>query len=192
MEAMTATRQYPNHCFGPGHQQAGSVLIISLMLLLMLTIIGVTAMNNVTLEERMAGNLLDANLAFQAAESALRDGENWLSPLPTSPAECTATPPAACTTIWKQGNLSGLQNQDYSWWNTSGRDYLTAATDELSGVSRDPKFIIEYNTFVRDSLVVGQGTTITGRDFYLVTSRAEGGSITAVSVLQSSFVKRFN
>jgi len=168
------------------------VLIISLMLLLLLTIIGVTAMNNVTLEERMAGNLRDADLAFQAAEAALRDGENWLSPLPISPAECTGTPPDACATVWKQGILNNLQNEDYSWWNTTGRDYLTAAANEFSGVTRDPVFIIEYNTFVRDSLVVGQGSTVTGRDFYLVTSRAEGGSATAISVLQSSFVKRFN
>ena len=87
--------------------------------------------------------------------------------------------------------MNGLQNQDYGWWNTSGRDYLTAATNEFGGVIQDPKFIIEYNTYVRDSLVVGQGA-VTGRDYYLVTARAEGGSDRTVSVLQSSVVKRFN
>jgi type IV pilus assembly protein PilX len=167
------------------------VLFISLMLLLMLTILGVTAMNNVTLEERMAGNLRDTDLAFQAGEAALRDGENWLAPLPLRPAECTTSPPSACATVWQQGMLNGLQNQDYAWWNTSGRDYLTAATNEFGSVVQDPKFIIEYNTYVRDSLVVGQGA-VTGRDYYLVTARAEGGSDKTVSVLQSSVVKRFN
>ncbi|MFV1972118.1 MAG: PilX N-terminal domain-containing pilus assembly protein [Thiohalobacterales bacterium] len=191
MTTVTATRQHRNRRPGPGRQQAGAVLFISLMLLLMLTIIGMTAMNNVTMEERMAGNLRDTDLAFQAGEAALRNGENWLSPLPIRPGECTITPPSACATVWQQGMLSSLQNKDYSWWNTSGRDYLTAATDEFDGVVQDPKFIIEYNTYVRDSLVVGQ-SMVAGRDYYLVTSRAEGGSDTTVSVLQSSIVKRFN
>jgi len=191
MKPVTATRQYRNPGYSPGRRQTGSVLFISLMLLLMLTILGVTAMNNVTLEERMAGNLRDTDLAFQAGEAALRDGENWLAPLPLKPAECTTLPPSACTTVWQQGVLSDLQNQDDTWWTTSGRDYLTSATNEFTGVAQDPKFIIEYNTYVRDSLVVGQNT-VTGRDFYLVTARAEGGSDKTVSVLQSSVVKRFN
>ena len=191
METVNTTRQHRNRSPGHGRRQAGSVLFISLMLLLMLTILGVTAMNNVTLEERMAGNLRDTDLAFQAGEAALRDGENWLAPLPLRPAECTTSPPSACATVWQQGMLNGLQNQDYAWWNTSGRDYLTAATNEFGGVIQDPKFIIEYNTYVRDSLVVGQ-STVTGRDYYLVTARAEGGSDKTVSVLQSSVVKRFN
>ena len=175
---------------GPGRRQAGSVLFISMMMLLLLTIIGVTAMNNVTLEERMAGNLRDSSLAFQAAEAALRDGENWLSPLtlPARPPVCTDAPPSACTAVWQQSVLSDLQSQDYSWWETSGRDYQTAADNEFSGVINDPKYIIEFNTFVRDSLVVGNNA---GRDFYLVTARAEGGSDKTISILQSSFVRRF-
>ena len=191
MKTMTTTRQHRSRHPGTGRQQAGAVLFISLMLLLMLTILGVTAMNNVTMEERMAGNLRDTDLAFQAGEAALRDAESWLAPLPVQPAECTTPPPSACTTVWQQGVLSNLQNQITTWWNTSSRDYLTAATNEFGGVIRDPKFIIEYNTYVRDSLVVGQ-STVTGRDFYLVTARAEGGSDKTVSVLQSSVVKRFN
>ena len=191
MKTVNTTRQHRSRRPGPGRQQAGSVLFISLMLLLMLTILGVTAMNSVTLEERMAGNLRDTDLAFQAGEAALRDAENWLAPLTILPAECTTTPPSACATVWQQGVLSGLQNQSDSWWNTSGRDYLTAATNEFGGVIQDPKFVIEYNTYVRDSLVVGQ-STVTGRDYYLVTSRAEGGSDRTISLLQSSVVKRFN
>lgn len=191
MNTSPATSQPRTRSSAPARQQSGSVLFISLMLLLMLTILGVTAMNNVTLEERMAGNLRDTELAFQASEAALRDAENWLSPLPVRPGECTVTPPSACATVWQQGMLSGLQNEDYDWWNTTGRDYLTAATGEFGGLVRDPKYIIEYNTWVPDSLVVGQGAT-TGRDYYLVTSRAEGGSDKTISVLQSSVVKRFN
>ncbi|MCX7100437.1 MAG: PilX N-terminal domain-containing pilus assembly protein, partial [Methylobacter sp.] len=58
---------------GKAINQSGAVLIISLIMLLLLTLIGTTAMQTSTLEEKMAGNLRDRDIAFQAAESALRD-----------------------------------------------------------------------------------------------------------------------
>ena len=58
--------------------QAGVVLVVSLIILLLLTIIGLSAMQTTALEEKMAGNLRDKSLAFQAAESALRAAEDSL------------------------------------------------------------------------------------------------------------------
>lgn len=60
-----------------GNRQTGSALFLSLVFLLLLTLLGVTAMESGTLEEKMAGNSRSRNVAFQAAESALRDAE-WL------------------------------------------------------------------------------------------------------------------
>ena len=51
------------------NRQSGVVLLVSLMLLLMLTILALTATNRSTLQERMAANSQDSNLAFQAAEA---------------------------------------------------------------------------------------------------------------------------
>ena len=51
------------------NRQRGVVLLVSLMLLLMLTILALTATNRSTLQERMAANSQDSNLAFQAAEA---------------------------------------------------------------------------------------------------------------------------
>jgi len=56
--------------------QRGSALIISLVILLVLTLIGITGMQTTVLEEKMSGNFRDKNIAFQAAESAMRDAEN--------------------------------------------------------------------------------------------------------------------
>lgn len=53
----------------------GAVLLVSLVMLLLLTLIGLAGMRMVQLEERMAGNLRDRQTAFQAAEAALRAGE---------------------------------------------------------------------------------------------------------------------
>jgi len=55
--------------------ERGAVLLVSLAMLLLLTVIGLAGMRMVQLEERMAGNLRDRQMAFQTAEAALREGE---------------------------------------------------------------------------------------------------------------------
>jgi len=68
----------------PGRRQGGAVLIVTLMFLVILTLLGVTAMTSTTMEERMAGNTRDSAIALQAAESALRDARRDISNLPVS------------------------------------------------------------------------------------------------------------
>ena len=56
-------------------KQRGAVLAVSLILLLVITLIAVSSMQGTVMEEKMAGNNLDRNLAFQATESAIREAE---------------------------------------------------------------------------------------------------------------------
>lgn len=65
------------------HRERGAVLIVALLFLVMLTLLGVTAMTSSTMEERMAGNARDNSVAFQAAEAALRDAKRDLDSYPT-------------------------------------------------------------------------------------------------------------
>jgi Tfp pilus assembly protein PilX len=58
------------------------VLIVSLLFLVILTILGITAMSGTTLEHRMAGNTRDLAIAMQGAESALRDAHRDVNPRP--------------------------------------------------------------------------------------------------------------
>ncbi|BCX81037.1 type IV pilus assembly protein PilX [Methylomarinovum caldicuralii] len=60
--------------------QTGAALIVGLVMLLVMTVLGVAAMQTNLLEEKMAGNYRDQNLAFQAAEAALRDAEADITP----------------------------------------------------------------------------------------------------------------
>ncbi|MEO4047230.1 PilX N-terminal domain-containing pilus assembly protein [Pseudomonas sp. CAU 1711] len=73
-------------------RQDGMALFVSLIFLLLLTIIGVAAMQNAGLQEKMAGNVKIKNETFQLAERALREGENFIA----APANESAL--AACTT----------------------------------------------------------------------------------------------
>ena len=56
-------------------REQGAVLAIGLIILVIMTLLGVTAMTTTSLENKMAGNLKDWNLALQAAEAGLRDAE---------------------------------------------------------------------------------------------------------------------
>lgn len=55
--------------------QGGFVLISAMLFLVVLTILVISMMRTSILEERMISNARDWNVAFQAAESALRDAE---------------------------------------------------------------------------------------------------------------------
>ncbi len=57
------------------HAQRGAVLIMALVLLLAMTLLGLTGVRTIVQEEKMAAATQDRNLAFQAAEAALREGE---------------------------------------------------------------------------------------------------------------------
>ena len=78
--------------------QRGVALFISLVLLLVLTIIGVSAVQTTSMEERMARNTHDSVLAFEAAEVALRTGETFLRNNVNSTALFT---PAGNNGLWK-------------------------------------------------------------------------------------------
>jgi len=60
-------------------QQRGIVLVVGLVMLVSLTLIGVTAMKSTTLDERIAANTQFKAIAFQVAESVLSDAASWES-----------------------------------------------------------------------------------------------------------------
>lgn len=51
--------------------QSGAVLVVAMILLVVLTLLGVTAMNTTSLQERIASNTQEQVHAFQAAETGL-------------------------------------------------------------------------------------------------------------------------
>ena len=59
--------------------QEGFVLIVGLVILGLLTMLALSSMRDSTVQEKMAGASRDSGLAFQAAESALRDAENCIT-----------------------------------------------------------------------------------------------------------------
>jgi hypothetical protein len=56
--------------------QSGAVLFVALIMLLLLTLLGVTAMQVTVLQERMAGNLRTQQQAFENTEWRITDAQN--------------------------------------------------------------------------------------------------------------------
>ncbi|MDQ2068807.1 pilus assembly PilX family protein [Natronospira bacteriovora] len=72
---------YPRPRLTAPRQQRGAALLFSLIILLLLTVIGVTALQTTTLQERMAGAQRDRYIAFQVAEATVREVERFLDQL---------------------------------------------------------------------------------------------------------------
>lgn len=60
-------------------KQQGFVLAVSMIFLVIMTVLAITAIRRTTLDEAVAGNLRAQNVAFQAAEKALRYCESVLN-----------------------------------------------------------------------------------------------------------------
>jgi type IV pilus assembly protein PilX len=182
----------------PRHQQ-GVALIISLLVLLIMTVIGVSAMQTTTLEERMAGNLRNSNLSFQAAESALRAGEDMLSEtsLPGDPSLDGSTgywddhnnldDPATPQPWWL--------DKDANWWKTTGvvGGVYEFDTATLSGISDNPRFVLELVSEQPDDLgVESYEASPPPTTYSRVTARAEAGpNGESVTYLQSIFARPY-
>lgn len=156
--------------------QGGTVLVVSLIILLLMTLIGITAMNTTGLEEKMAGNSRDRNFAFQAAESALREAENTIQISCTKPSSC----PGLALTPLDSLDFTTMTNAN---WVTNGIEYGTAAKD-IAEVTADPRYIIEALPFVSDSN--DPGKPFPGSSYYRVTARGTGSSNGATVILQAT------
>ncbi|WPO99330.1 PilX N-terminal domain-containing pilus assembly protein [Pseudomonas sp. HR96] len=75
-------------------QQSGLVLVVALIFLLLVTLIGVSSMQNATMQEKMAGSVTLKNLSFQLAEATLRVGENAVASSTYKLTQCSGA--AAC------------------------------------------------------------------------------------------------
>ena len=124
-------------------KQTGAALIVSLLMLTIMTMIGVTAMQSNLLQEKMAGNFRDTNLAFQAAEAGLRDGEADVSIRVTgltgfnsscSNGLCDAT--SGFNSVWKDTGSGDTEDNGVTYGSNTG-------AIAIANVSCQPRYWIE-------------------------------------------------
>jgi type IV pilus assembly protein PilX len=165
--------------------ERGATLFVALMFMLILTIFGVTAVTTSTLQEKMAANLKDQQMAFQNAETALREAEAWLSTL-TEPPPVITGPLGGSDAVWPQmaQDLTG-PGIDLGWWSTNG---YAAIPDPNS---RGAYFIIEERGQTPITNVHGVGPDRTTIFYYRVSAYGAGVTALSSSVTQTTFVMLF-
>ncbi|HKW79471.1 MAG TPA: PilX N-terminal domain-containing pilus assembly protein [Casimicrobiaceae bacterium] len=176
--------------------QSGMSLFPALMFLLVLSIIGIAALNSTLLQEKMAGNTKDTNLAFQAAEAGLRDAEAdvvaTITPGTVFTSSCTnglCTPPSTWPTP-----LSVDISQAIDWTSAGKTRTYGSRTNapELPDVAAQPLYVIEKLS----SLPVGPGGSVgiglnapnSGGAAYRLTVLATGMRPETRVILQSTFL----
>ena len=169
--------------FSPRRQQ-GAVLIVSLVFMLLLTIVSVASMKSATLQERMAGNSKDINLAFQAAEAALRDGESLLAQVSVGPFDGSNGLYLSCPD--PSDSKQACQEPDWEEANSSGWKIVTAGT--VSDVSRQPEYIIEEMVSVSGaSEALDSDLPVVSEGYYRITARGYGASDRSMVVLSTTY-----
>lgn len=174
-------------------RQRGISLIIVLLFLAIMSGLGATAIRTATIEEKMSGNERDRQLAFEAAEAALRDGEREITTLLSSTsgftAACTAglcVPSTTATAQWNTVNWTGALPHVYG--SQSG-----AGAYPVTDVVRPPRYIIELMPDMPPipgcTAVLNSRTSCTGGTPYRITAVGWGRRAATQVMLQSQFVK---
>ena len=171
----------------PKHQ-SGVVLMVGLVMLLLLTLIGLSGTQVTALEEKMTGNMKNRNLAFQAAEAALAQGEDNVGAA-GFPYDCSN---GSGRYLPFDKNCNGTLETVPVWdnidWSSTTSVAYTGNLGASDGIiSANPRYIIEYMG-VADC--VGSAVGANDCHNYRITSRATGGNDTAVVVLQSILLTR--
>lgn len=164
-------------------KQNGVALIISLILLLVMTLVGLSGIRIITGQERMVSYTYDRSVAFQAAEAALRSTEDSIDsagrPAPAAGSSCQIT--GTGVTMMVCG--APAANAPPRWLDNSFTNWSTAPVTVTGVVS--PQYFVEYlgNTFPCGA----SPTSIAICRRYRVTVKADTGSGRASVMLQSVF-----
>ena len=158
-------------------RQGGAVLLFSLIVLLLLTVIGVTAMQTTTLQERMAGGQRDRHLAVQGAEAAIREAERFLSQ--------TATLPSfggAANGLYHHAETPAPRWQEFDW--DSG--VINYEGGDMGGLLAEaPAYYIERLPPVADpSGSLAADESLEDTEFYRISARSTGGSGRSQVIIQ--------
>lgn len=158
----------------PGaRNERGASLMVALIFLVVMAMLSVTLANVTTLEERMASNTRDRNLALQAAEAALRDAEVRLA----NPAFRATAFPAFVPS----------RANDAAYWdacfgtaavpcNVTYQPVQLLPTLGPGAVAAQPRYVVERKPNV--------GVT----EIYRVTARGVGGMTNAAGVPETVVV----
>lgn len=175
-----------------GSRERGAALFVSLVMLVIMTILGLSSVQTTSLEERMSRNARDSNLAFQAAESAAIDAvaeiETWVADggFPNAGAGLyLAAAPGAAQQVWETVD-----------WTLASQ--VAEAPSDIGGLFTTPKYIVERITengtddgseMVQTNY--GEDTGGSSAIIYRITTHGTGGTEAARVMIQVTYGRQF-
>lgn len=177
MKRTTFAQPYSNRS-----EQHGAALIVSLIILVIMTMLGLAAIRGVTQQERMAGNSQSRNVSFQASEWALREIEAKIES--TSP-RITQTA-GTCGVVSTVMTCGAPATSDTPRWRDSSFNNWTDWTAVGTGSQAiTPKYFVEYlgNTY---SCNPNDPSAATNCLRYRITVRSGGGASGRAQVMLQS------
>jgi len=191
--------------------QAGAVLFLAMIFLVLLTILALTATSSSIMQERMTGGMRNRQLGLMGVETALRGGEetlwtlnfnNFANPLP--PCRGAATVNCAydvtnaglvrpivqtfrTSTTWLDPTSDGARSYARSLNSLTG-------TGITANLAAQPRFLVEY---LGPDLPPSSGGTggaihrigggVSTRHYYRITARSQGGNGNVIRVAESVY-----
>ena len=157
--------------------QSGMAMVIGLILLVVMTLLAVTAMRSTMMQERMAGGMRDHGRALEAAEAALREGERMLNQAaaPTFPGDGLYDAGDDDIPVWEDVD-AGL--------DSSGALEYSPDMDDLA---RDPQFFIERISGIMPAPGSSLEAGASDGTLYRIRARGFGAREETVVVLEGFF-----
>ena len=185
--------------------QFGMVLITTMLLLVVVTILALAMFRGVSLEERIAGNIMEKQRALQAAVSAQQYGEQWLATNVTStpPVDCSAqassstATPAICTDILSTSLDSGASVGNVPWkigGGAVGYSYNpvnTATSTNYFPINTAGGLSTYYAAPVVYISQLGIDATLSNAVDYRVDAWSYAGAQSTVAVVESTYQIRY-
>lgn len=193
-----------------GNLQKGIVLIVALVMLIIMSILGITSVRTVALEEKMSGAAYDRSVAMQAAEAALRAGEQDAASKINMNIPSNVPLPSANTPNIVNGFVATPYSGAYNWmmdganWSSDAGNTETRALDASvalgAAAGAQPRYLIEYRGIAACKPDLQKETAISNDDcrqnpgapacnchLFRITARSNPAGGRAEVFLQSEF-----
>ncbi|AOS96885.1 hypothetical protein AUP74_01437 [Microbulbifer aggregans] len=173
-------------------QQRGAVLVISLIVLLVLTLIGVSAARTVLLEEKMTFASRDAKVALEVAESLVKAAESEIE-------EMSTTGDFGITAHLHREGEGPDSLFDSATWDTGNSASKSVSMEAPDGTALTGRYYVELAGNANkedpaDSITVGgYGQTTGGGEIKVFRIVAQGRGLTdsTTRIIISHYGKRF-
>ena len=182
---------------GERNQQSGMVLVTSLVILMILTMLGLSSVQGTSIQELIARNQRDSNLAFNAAEAAIVDAESALEGLSASGWQAIVSGDYSNSASPKIYNTKSLGSFFENTADPASSGYANNVQVSLIDVSVQPIFFLEHISTVttdEDRLNIdniGQNPNTCCTQMFRITAQGRGGTSSAAAMIQSTYGRRF-